>query len=55
MQTGAFLQLILTLSAIVSRMDTLLSELRQTCEACVSAFRRVVGVLDASFQVYRGA
>ncbi len=46
MQTGAFLQLVLTFSAIVSRMDALILELRPTVEACGAALLRAVEVLD---------
>ena len=37
MQTGAFLQLILTLTAICSRLNTLLVEIREALEASWSA------------------
>lgn len=45
MQTGAFLQLILTMSAIISRMDSQLSELRPAAEEFSSALRRVAAVI----------
>ncbi|OCH95538.1 hypothetical protein OBBRIDRAFT_720382 [Obba rivulosa] len=48
MQTGAFLQLILTLAAIASRLDILLAESESSLEVALSACFRVLDVLDAS-------
>ena len=49
MQTGAFLQLILTLSAIISRMDTLLLELRPVLGTYQETLHKAMGELDVRF------
>lgn len=48
MQTGAFLQLIVTLVAIASRMSTLLAEVRDSMQHLWSASFELLQILDAS-------
>lgn len=48
MQTGYFLQLILTLAAIASRLNLLLVEISSTLELCQEAFYHLLQILDAS-------
>jgi len=48
MQSGAFIQLVLTLVAIVSRMDILTSELQDALRLTWSAAHRVLQILDVS-------
>lgn len=48
MQTGAFIQLILTLVAIVSRLSVVLTELRATIELCWRSGFNILQVLDVS-------
>jgi len=48
MQTGAFLQLILTLVAIASRLDMLLIEIESALEVSLAACFRLLDVLDSA-------
>lgn len=46
MQTGAFIQLILTLVAVTSRMDALVPELRDSLGLTSRASHRILQLLD---------
>lgn len=48
MQTGAFLQLILTLAAITSRLSVLLTEVRALVQLCWRTSLDLLWILDAS-------
>lgn len=46
MQSGSFVQLILTLAAIVARMDALVPELRDTIQLGWTACHQILCILD---------
>ena len=48
LQTGAFLQLILVLTGIASRLHILLEEIGQAVDLAVDALNRALRVLDVS-------
>lgn len=52
MQSGAFLQLILTLTAIASRMGTLSSELQEALEATSVVAHKALFVLTVRFTYF---
>lgn len=51
MQTGAFLQLILVLSAIVSRMDALLKEMDNSLDHLLHAVNLFLEILVSRFSI----
>lgn len=48
MQTGAFIQLLVVLAAVVSRMDILVEEITDALDLTCKSGREVMNVIDVS-------